>query len=36
MWVVIATALTGAGLAALIAPTRRVLRVDPAIVLRQN
>jgi hypothetical protein len=36
MWAVIAGVLATAALAALIAPTRRVLYVDPAIVLRQN
>jgi predicted permease len=36
MWAVIVAALAAANLAALIAPTRRVLRVDPAVVLRQN
>lgn len=36
MWIVIVAVLAGAGLAALIMPTRRVLRVDPATVLRQN
>jgi predicted permease len=36
MWVVIVSALVVAGFAALVAPTRRVLRVDPAVVLRQN
>jgi len=36
VWAVIITVLAGAGLVALFAPALRALRVDPAVVLRQN
>ena len=36
VWLVIVAVLVGAGLAALTVPALRALRVDPAVVLRQN